>query len=111
MSLHFPAAPAELQLGVGVDLSWGKGFTHSLERGDVVRSDIVAFLERHAREFGHLFVSWQPKDRGLLDARDYFAAYDDLFARVGSSYPVRALHHTALNLGALEPYDRGPSST
>ncbi|CAN5924313.1 hypothetical protein BH11MYX4_BH11MYX4_04520 [soil metagenome] len=107
MSLTFPRAPAGRQLGVGLDLPWGTGFVEAPTRGEVVRDDIVVFLERHAGDFGHLFVSWQPKHRGVLDACDYFPAYDDLFARVGSAYPVRALHQTALNLGALEPYDRG----
>ena len=88
-------------------MPWGSGFVSDRERGDVVSESIVAFLQRHAADFHHLFVSWQPKDRGKLDATGYFAAYDDLFARIGSDYPVRALHHTALNLGALEPYDRG----
>jgi len=50
-------------------------------------------------------VSWQPRDRARLDARRYFAAYDDLFAR--TRVGVRALHHTALNLGAIERYERG----
>lgn len=107
MSLAFPRAPAQRQLGVGLDLPWGTGFVRDPERGDVAAGGVVAFLERHAGDFGHLFVSWQPKDRGRLDAREYFPAYDDLFARVGGAYPVRALHHTTLNLGALEPYDRG----
>ena len=75
-------------------------------RGDHVADRVVAYLTQHAADFSHLFVSWQPRDRGRLDARAYFAAYDDLFARIGDRYPIRALHHTALNLGALEPYDR-----
>lgn len=107
MSVSFPASPTRRQLGVGIDLPWGSGFVRGLEGGDVVRGGIIAFLSRHADDFGHLFVSWQPKDRGRLDARDYFPAYDDLFDRVGGSYRIRALHHTALNLGAMEPYDRG----
>jgi uncharacterized protein len=107
VTVALPRCPAQRQLGVGLDLPWGAGFVHTAGRGDVVRDGIVAFLARHASDFGHLFVSWQPKGRGRLDAREYFAAYDDLFTRIGNSYPVRALHHTALNLGAIEPYDRG----
>jgi hypothetical protein len=33
-------------------------------------------------------------------------AYDHLFTSLGDRYPVRALHHTALNVGSLEPYAR-----
>lgn len=107
MSVRFPLAPSRLQLGVGLDVAWGNGFFHDPTRGDVASDGLVAFLDHHAGEFGHVFVSWQPKDRGPLQASDYFAAFDDLFAHLGAAYPVRALHHTALNLGALEPYDRG----
>jgi uncharacterized protein (UPF0276 family) len=104
--VNFPRAPVQLQLGVGLDVPWGSGFLSDPERGDVVSDGVVAFLRRHEGNFRHLFVSWQPRDRGKLEAAGYFAAYDDLFARIDGSYPIRALHHTALNLGALEPYDR-----
>ena len=104
--MKFPRAPVQLQLGVGLDVPWGSGFRSDPERGDVVSDGIVAFLRQNAADFRHLFVSWQPRDRGRLDPASYFAAYDDLFARIGDSYEVRALHHTALNLGALEFYDR-----
>ena len=106
MTPRFPGHPLELGLGVGMDLPWGSGFVYDPVRGDVASEGVVAFLRRHAADFGHLFVSWQPRDRAMLDARDYFPAYDDLLSRVGDCYPHRALHHTALNLGALEPYDR-----
>jgi len=108
VSVRFPDYPPLRRLGVGMDLSWGSGFVHDPGRGDVASEGVVAFLRRHAADFGHLFVSWQPRDRGELDARDYFPAFDDLFSRAGDGYPLRALHHTALNLGALEAYDRGP---
>src|SRR4051812_47670585 len=108
MTCAFPASPTRRQLGVGLDLPWGRhpGFVFDERRGDVVSDGAVAFLERHSDDFGHVFVSWQPRDRAPLDACDYFRAYDDLFARIGS-YQVRALHHTALNLAAIETYERG----
>ena len=68
---------------------------------------VVRFLNAHADVFTYLFVSWQPKNRNRLDAREYFDAYADLFARV-PAYAARALHQTTLNLGALERYDRAP---
>ncbi len=99
-----------MHAGVGLDMPWiagpGRGFVAAVD-GDRASDDVVAFLLAHAAHFHHLFVSWQPKGRGRLDARDYFPAFDDLFERLGSHYPVRALHHTALNLGAMEPYERG----
>src|SRR3954466_10160164 len=108
MTCAFPIYPSKFQLGAGLDLAWGSspGFVYDKARGDVVSGDVLAFLTRHAEDFKHLFVSWQPRDRAHLDAKDYFPAYDDLFVRLGS-YEVRALHHTALNLAAIEPYERG----
>jgi uncharacterized protein (UPF0276 family) len=93
---------------VGLDLPWGApaGFGFDPARGDVVADRVARFLGRHAGDFSHLFVSWQPRSRSRLDPREYFPAYDDLFART-PRFAARALHHTAFNLGALEPYDRG----
>lgn len=107
MTALLPLRPERAGLGVGLDLAWGAGFVHDRVLGDIAGETVVAFLTRYADHFGHLFVSWQPRDRGRLDARDYFPAFDDLFARVGAHYPARGLHHTALNLGAIEPYERG----
>ena len=105
---RFPAAPDRLQLGVGLDLSFGaaRGWRYDVARGDRLADETRAFLDRHASCFGHLFVSWQPRDRGALRGEDYFAMFDDLYLPLGKRYPTRALHHTALNLCALEPYDR-----
>jgi uncharacterized protein (UPF0276 family) len=105
---RLPAVPGAPALGVGLDLPWGApiGFGFDPARGDVAADRVVRFLGRHAGDFSHLFVSWQPRSRSRLDAREYFAAYDDLFARI-PPFSHRALHQTAFNLGALEPYDRG----
>jgi uncharacterized protein (UPF0276 family) len=108
MAARFPEGLRASGLGVGLDLPCGRepGMIYDAVRGEIVSDRVVQFLERHAEHFGHLFVSWQPKDRGKLDARDYFAAYDDLFARIGDRFGVRGLHHTALNLGSIERYER-----
>lgn len=105
---RLPAVATRLGLGVGLDLPWGApiGFAFDPARGDVVTDRVVRFLARHAADFAYLFVSWQPRSRSRLDARDYFPAYDDLFARI-PPFATRALHQTTFNLGALEPYDRG----
>jgi uncharacterized protein (UPF0276 family) len=94
--------------GVGLDMPWGRapGFVTAADRRDVASADVAAFVDGHADVFDHVFLSWQPKDRSRLDARAFFDAYDDFFARAAPRYRTRALHHTALNLGALEPYDR-----
>jgi len=95
-----------LAVGVGLDLTWGGpvGFRRDPTRGDTASPRLARFVETQGAELSHLFVSWQPRGRGELCATDYYAAWDDLFARVTTS--VRALHHTALNLGTMEPYDR-----
>lgn len=107
-STRLPAGPPRLQLGVGLDLPWGAPIGFGLEEdgGERVGARVLRFLERHAEDFGHLFVSFQPRGRARLDVADYAPAYDDLWARV-PPFAVRALHQTSFNLGALERYDRG----
>jgi len=107
VNVRRPRVDRRLGLGVGLDLPWGApiGFATDPARGDVVTDRVVRFLSAHADDFGYLLASWQPRGRGRLDPREYHAAFDDLFARA-PRYRVRALHHTALNLGALERYDR-----
>lgn len=106
--MRLPDVPPGIRLGVGLDLPWGGdvGFRLDRARGEVVTDNVVRFLSAHASHFAHVFVSWQPRGRNRLDAREYFPAYDDLFARI-PRFSARALHHTAFNNGALEPYDRG----
>src|SRR4051812_34634504 len=101
--MRLPDVPPGIRFGVGLDLPWGApiGFVPTPARGDAVAPRVVRFLEAHAGRFEHLFVSWQPRSRSRLDPADYIDVYDDLFARI-PSFPVRALHHTAFNLGALE---------
>ena len=103
-----PVRPTRLQLGVGLDLPWGEAIGFGLDdaRGEAVGERVVRFLERHQADFGHLFVSFQPRGRARLAVADYATAYDDLWRRV-PPFAVRALHQTTFNLGALEPYDRG----
>lgn len=106
--MRLPAVPPGVRLGVGLDLPWGApvGFNYDAVRGEVVADCVVKFLNAYARRFARVFVSWQPRGRNVLDAGEYFAAYDDLFARI-PRFSARALHQTAFNLGALERYDRG----
>ncbi|MBJ94558.1 MAG: hypothetical protein CMP23_08790, partial [Rickettsiales bacterium] len=94
-------------LGVGLDLPWGApiGFGFSQETGDQIAAKVLNFLDLHQPDFNYWFISWQPRGRNQLDASEYFAVYDDLFERA-PDFPVRGLHQTSFNLGALEPYKR-----
>lgn len=105
--MRLPKVPLRCGLGLGLDLPHGApiGFEHHPSRGDFIAPRVARFLERTRGRFASLFVSWQPRDRARLDPARYFDAYDHLFAQC-PFFDVRALHHTALNLGALEAYDR-----
>lgn len=107
---RMPAVPEPLGLGVGLDLPWGApiGFERDPadpRGGDRVTPNVLRYLEANRDTFAYLFVSWQPKSRSRLRLDDYAPAYDQLFA-AAPPFALRALHHTALNLGAMEPYDR-----
>jgi uncharacterized protein len=109
MAARFPLGPTKVELGVGLDLQWGQdpGLVKDPVRGDIVSDDVVALLEEHAASAKHLSISWQPRRRTHVEARDYFPAYDDLFGRIGDRFTSRALHHTALSRRAVEAYRRG----
>ena len=106
MNVRFPEVDRRLGLGVGLDLPWGApiGFERDEEAGDRIAPRVVRYLNRHREDFNYLFVSWQPRSRNRLALEDYIDVWDDLFAQV-PPWSVRALHQTAMNLGALEPYD------
>ncbi len=96
------------RFGVGFDLPWGsQGFVTTPGRGEH-SSDRVASYLAGGWDHGHdaVFGSFQLKGRAWLDARDYLQAWDDFAART-EGFAIRTLHHTLLNLGALEHYDRG----
>lgn len=93
-------ADARLGLGVGLDLPHEAPYGIV---GDRVAERTVRFLQRHADRFAYFFVSWQPPHRGTPRIDDVVAPFDALFDQV--PIPVRALHQTALNLGAVR-YDR-----
>jgi uncharacterized protein (UPF0276 family) len=101
MSVRFPTLD-RLGAGVGMDLPWDgvSGFAWDVERGDVLAPPVGAFLRAQARSWCHSFFSWQPRDRAPPRLDDYAPAWDDLVSSLPSDLP-RALHHTALNLGAL----------
>lgn len=106
--MRLPNLSQRVKMGIGLDLQWGApaGFRRDPASGDGVSDSVARFLDAHGSSIGCFFGSWQPKDRNRLEASSYFDAYDDLYSRVPCNV-VRALHQTALNLGALEAYDRG----
>ena len=106
MSIAFPSLPRR-GLGVGLDLPWDgtTGFGHHAHDGDVLAAPVRKFLRTSAARWSHAFFSWQPRDRAAPLLEDYAAAWDGLRAALPPQLP-RALHHTALNLGSLGPYQR-----
>jgi uncharacterized protein (UPF0276 family) len=105
---RFPLA--RRSLGMGLDLPWGApvGFAADGQgRGrDGASPRLRAFARAQAPALGHVFFSFQPRDRGRLRAADYEAAWGDLCALLPPALP-RALHHTALNLASPEAPGRG----
>lgn len=103
----FPAH-ARRTFGVGLDLPWGAaiGFVEDPVRGERVADRVGQFLARHADVFGAMFVSWQPRERSRPRVAAYGRAWDDVWRRAPAG-AARALHHTMLNLGAIERYPRG----
>jgi uncharacterized protein (UPF0276 family) len=86
-----------------MDLPWDG--TTGFGASDHLAAPLRSFLGRHAAAWSHAFFSWQPRDRATPALRDYQPAWDDLRAALPSDLPL-ALHHTALNLGALGSYPR-----
>lgn len=87
-------------LGLGLDLPWSG--PHGIV-GDRIAERTLAFVERYGTRFSSVFVSWQPRDRGVPRASDVETVWDALFERM--PHAARCLHHTALNLAAVG-YDR-----
>jgi uncharacterized protein (UPF0276 family) len=101
-----PARPAQLGLGLGLDLPWGSptGFVHDRATGGHPAPAVARFVRARAGTCSHLFATWQPRDRAVPDPDDYVDAFARFYALAPGA--ARALHHTALNLGALGAYDR-----
>ncbi|MFO0600983.1 MAG: DUF692 family protein [Myxococcaceae bacterium] len=106
MSVRFPAV-ARRGLGAGLDLPWDgvTGFGPTAH-GDGLAPPLATFLSRHPGQWAHAFFSWQPRDRSPPRLEDYAPAWDQLVAALPANRPF-ALHHTALNLASLAPYERG----
>jgi len=100
--------PFARALGVGLDLRYGDPHGFVDDGGqDRLAPRVRRFLADHASRLGYTFFSFQPRDRALLDARDYVPVWDRLFGDV-PRLPAVGLHHTMLNLGTIDDHvDRG----
>ena len=101
-SIRLPEFPGR-HLGVGLDLPWGAPI--GFEASDRPTTRIGRFFARHGHRFDYAFASWQPRDRSVPRVAGYAQAWDAFMALEGLP-SIRALHHTGLNLGAVEPYER-----
>lgn len=97
-----------LGLGMGMDLEWGNriGFIRDRVGGDRITDKMKHFFDHYHDLFNYIFIAFQPKNRNELRASDYFQAYDYLYDYLGDRILHRAFHHTLLNLGTMDNYDR-----
>lgn len=98
MKVRIPEAPRGL--AVGLDLPWQGPY--GIVDG-AVSDRTVRFLKQHASRFASLFISWQPRDRGVPRLEEVQPIWDALFEAV--PIPHRVLHQTAFNLSGAN-YDR-----
>src|SRR5690242_7878140 len=103
--MQVPYRPSQVEFGVGIDLPSRKD-PRLGDGADTLGACVDAFLVRHADELGNLFICWQPRDWSWLAGLDPASIYDELFDRVAPFVTTQALHHGALNLATLEPYER-----
>ncbi|MFC4075894.1 multinuclear nonheme iron-dependent oxidase [Salinithrix halophila] len=105
--IRFPDVKEKLGLGMGMDLPWGGdiGFMRDGSRGDTITPKMHSFFSKYREEFTYLFLAFQPKNRNVLRAEEYFQAYDSLFKEV-PHLKCRAFHQTILNMGSMETYEK-----
>jgi uncharacterized protein (UPF0276 family) len=104
MAIRFPQIQKKLGLGVGLDMPWGDHFGFDVKTLEPTQR-VLNFLSNYEKDFNYGFLSCHPKDRADLKSDDYFSAFDKFFSCT-PQFKARALHHTFLNLGTLEDYDR-----
>jgi uncharacterized protein len=95
-------------LGLGIDMPWGSntGFNRLPdESGHLITARAKRFFSTYGQSFSYAFLAFQPKGRSSLRPEDYFAAYDEFFGHF-PDHRARVFHHTLLNLGTAETYDR-----
>ena len=104
--IKFPNVKEKLGLGLGMDLPWGEdiGFSSKGDHDDITPK-MKGFFQNYKDEFNYIFFAFQPKNRSVLKAEDYFDAYDRLF-EANPHLKARAFHQTILNMGATEYYKK-----
>lgn len=100
----YPAVKNKLGLGVGMDLPWNHEIGFQTQTDDITEK-MYLFLDEYAKDFSYMFLAFQPKNQNYLDSKEYTLAYDKLFI-AATDIPLRAFHHTMLNMGAMEPYEK-----
>jgi uncharacterized protein len=95
-----------ISFGVGLDIPWETtpGFRKKTT-GDELDEVTKAFFSHYGEHFNHVFPSFQPKDRARLSVENYFHAFFAFFT-ASKKIPVRALHHTMLNIAGGLQYNR-----
>ncbi len=104
MAITFPNVSEKLGLGVGLDMPWGDPFGFNIGENRPAEK-VLNFIDRYSDDFKYGFISCHPKSRGKLKSENYIEAFSVFFDQA-KNFKARALHHTFLNLGAIEPYDK-----
>lgn len=93
-----------LGLGVGMDLPWGMpvGFDPATQS---VTPRVAAFIRRNISDYSYMFFAFQPRGASALTLDAYAPAYRRLRSLLPEGLPW-AFHHTMLNLGNVQRYDR-----
>jgi uncharacterized protein len=108
MSILFQQYKDKLGLGVGLDMQWGisNGFEYdtNLKSWDVATAT-KNFFSKYNKNFSYGFASLQPMPGCGMESSYYIPELGKYY-RLLSSDSVRSLHHTFLNLGSLESYDK-----
>lgn len=105
-NFRMPKHKGKIGFGLGMDLKWGfsKGFFENKE--NFISEKLQKFLIYYKENFDYYFISFQPRNRNKLDCHDYLNAYKAFNSIMNSNnIKIMSLHHTMLNLGALEEYE------
>ena len=98
-----------LGLGTGMDLQWcsTRGFKKPNESDpSYIHTSTQNFLNRFQNDFSTFFFSFQRRSYGGLKAEEYLLPFEELSNLARKFSKVVNLHHTMLNLGSTQSYNR-----